>query len=129
MKFFYQPEWPTTLTTWSYNIIILLISIIIWLELTYFQIWTVIFFLVFALIAGLQLLRRQVFVKADHLILRAVVPFNNKRIDYQEIKAVVKNKHGLVIKTKFRDHQLLLTKTSRDKLAEKLSKSISKVRV
>lgn len=121
MKFFYQPEWTTSITSWSYTLIILLSAIITWLEFTYFQIWSALLFCLFFLTAFLQVFRRQVFLKEDGLVLRAVVPFNNKKLAYQEIVGVRKLKNSLEIKTKFRTYQVLMPLARRELCYQKLS--------
>ena len=121
VKFFYQPEWTTSITSWSYTLIILLSAIITWLEFTYFQVWSALLFGFFFLTAFLQVFRRQVFLKEDGLVLRAVVPFNNKKLSYQEIVGVRKFKNGLEIKTKFRTYQVLMPLARRELCYQKLN--------
>jgi hypothetical protein len=72
-RFLYQPDLPTTIICWSYSLIVLLISILLWLEITVFQIWTVLVFLLFLVIAGLQIFFRRVEVTTQELILHTVI--------------------------------------------------------
>lgn len=79
-RFLYQPDLPTTIICWSYSLIVLLISILLWLEITVFQIWTVLVFLLFLVIAGLQIFFRRVEVTTQELILHTVIPQNTKKV-------------------------------------------------
>ena len=45
-KYFYQPDIPVSISCWSFTLMILLFSLLLWLEITVFQIWTVITFII-----------------------------------------------------------------------------------
>ena len=115
-KFFYQPDLPTTVTCWSYTLIILLISILLWLEITVFQVWTVLVFLLFLIISGVQLYFRQVELTKQQLILRTVIPQNTKKLELSSLQ-VVKKKHGqLVLYGKYQSYRIYLLPAQQKKL-------------
>jgi cell division protein FtsW (lipid II flippase) len=115
-KFFYQPDLPTTVTCWSYTLIILLISILLWLEITVFQVWTVLVFLIFLILSGVQLYFRQVELTDQQIVLRTVIPQNTKRMELAGLQ-VVKKSHGqLVLNGKHQSYQIYLLPAKQRKL-------------
>ncbi|KRM87681.1 hypothetical protein FD21_GL001295 [Liquorilactobacillus vini DSM 20605] len=121
-KFFYQPDLPTSVTCWSYTLIILSISILLWLEITVFQIWTVLVFLLFLLVSGIQIYFRQVEVRPDRVVLKTVIPQNNKVLQRSEL-FVSKQPHGcLLFKTKLQTYRIYLLPAARNKLYDLIQK-------
>ena len=92
------------------TLMILLFSLLLWLEITVFQIWTVITFIIFVLVALIQVLLRKVELSDTELSFRAVIPFNNFKIKKVDIKEIEVRKYGLFIKTKYRDYRLIVSK-------------------
>ncbi|MFT9268067.1 MAG: EbsA family protein [Liquorilactobacillus nagelii] len=121
-RFLYQPDLPTTIICWSYSLIVLLISILLWLEITVFQIWTVLVFLLFLVIAGLQIFFRRVEVTTQELILHTVIPQNTKKFTLFEISDLQLQWYGLSFNTKYRQQQLVLTPKSKKNLYNILKK-------
>ena len=109
-KYFYQPVIPVSIFCWSFTLMILLFSLLLWLEITVFQIWTVITFIIFVLVALIQVLLRKVELSDTELSFRAVIPFNNFKIKKVDIKKIEVRKYGLFIKTKYRDYRLIVSK-------------------
>lgn len=67
-RYFYQPNMTTTIISWCWTLMILLIGIIIWLEITHFQWITAAFFVVFIILASLQIFRRTMIVTPTKVI-------------------------------------------------------------
>lgn len=123
-KFFYQPDLPTMVTCWSYTLIILLISILLWLEITVFQVWTVLVFLLFLIVSGVQLHFRQVELTDQQLILRTVIPQNTKKLELTGLQ-VIKKKHGqLVLNGKYQSYRIFLLPSQQEKLYDLLESKI-----
>ncbi|KRM97492.1 hypothetical protein FC19_GL001533 [Liquorilactobacillus aquaticus DSM 21051] len=122
-KFFYQPDFPTSVICWSHTFIILLFGFILWLEITVFQIWTLIALTLFLITAGLQCLLRRVELSQDGLLFHTVIPQNAKRLKFNDIKSVSIKKSKLTIQTKYQKYSFFL----RSKSAKKLYDSIMKL--
>ncbi|MFT8458021.1 MAG: EbsA family protein [Liquorilactobacillus ghanensis] len=120
--FFYQPDLPTSIICWSYSLIVLLISILLWLEITVFQIWTVLVFLLFLVVAGVQLFFRRVEITPTELILHTVIPQNTKRFALADIKDLQARRWLLSFATKYRRQQIIINPRDREKLYDILKK-------
>lgn len=121
-KYFYQPDIPVSISCWSFTLMILLFSLLLWLEITVFQIWTVITFIIFVLVALIQVLLRKVELSDTELSFRAVIPFNNFKIKKVDIKEIEIRKCGLFIKTKYRDYRLIVSKGVAEKAYNNMTK-------
>ncbi|KRL01537.1 EbsA family protein [Liquorilactobacillus capillatus] len=122
-KFFYQPDFSTTVICWSYTFIILLLGFILWLEITFFQVWTLLALVVFTIAAALQLGLRRVEVKQHELILHTVIPQNTKKLQLEDIKKVSKKKGRLVVQTKYHSHSLFMRTKSKQIIYDFLKKA------
>lgn len=122
--YFYQPDIPTSIICWSFTGIVFLISMLLWLEITVFQIWTVVVLILFVIITAVQLYFRRLVFMDDKLVAKTVIPQNSKRILYRKIEEIGV-KHGqVVIKTKFATYSFLLTPGKRKKIIARLKKLI-----
>ena len=107
-KFYYQPDIATSITCWSYTTMILLSSLLLWLEITVFQIWTVIAFVLFLLVAGIQIIRRRLIINENEITIQAVIPFNSKEINVKELVAIEKKRQRIILETKYNKYTLLV---------------------
>lgn len=123
-KYFYQPDIPTSIICWSFTGIVFLISMLLWLEITVFQIWTVIVLILFAIITAVQLYFRRLVFLDDKLVAKTVIPQNSKRILYRKIEKVGVKNGQVVIKTKFSTYSFLLTPGNRKKVIARLKKLV-----
>ena len=71
-RFFYQPSPIISTIDWCWTLVILLTGIIFWLEVTHFQWITLTFLLSFLVIAGAELLDRQLIINGTALIVKNV---------------------------------------------------------
>lgn len=81
----------------------------LWLEITVFQIWTALTFILFLIICLIQLWMRQIILTDNKVVLRAVILFNNKEFQRNELKNVTLTKHGVSFTTKYQTYQILMT--------------------
>ena len=119
--FYCQPDVATSVTCWSYTGMLFLFSLLLWLELTVFQIWTAISFLLFVLVAGIQLYKRRLVLTDDSVEFQTVLSFNNKKIRYQDIKDVELLKNGINITGKNAIITVVLKRKNAKKIYEVLS--------
>ena len=123
-KLFYQPDFSTSIICWSYTFIILLFGFILWLEITVFQIWTLITLVVFLGAAALQFLLRRVEMNHEELILHTVIPQNAKKIKLRDIKNISRKKAKLTIQTKYQTYSFFLCSKSAKKLHDNLKSAL-----
>lgn len=67
-RYFYQPNPVSAVTSWCWTILILLLGIIVWLEFTHFQWITAVLFILFALLAVFQIIRRTMIMTPTALV-------------------------------------------------------------
>ncbi|XIF20222.1 MAG: Hypothetical protein AJITA_00953 [Acetilactobacillus jinshanensis] len=61
-QFYYQPSPIFSTIDWCWTFIVLLTGIIFWLEVTHFQWITIIFFIAFFIVGGLELINRKFWI-------------------------------------------------------------------
>lgn len=119
-KFYCQPDIPSSITCWSYTFMIFLLSLFLWLEITVFQIWTAISFVIFVLVTAIQLWRRQLVITDREVKFKRVLSLNDKSIARSDIKAVVATKCQLKITDQYRTYSVLMLPKSKEKCLELL---------
>lgn len=127
-RFYYQPDLPTSITCWSYTGMFFLFSMLLWLEITVFQIYTAIVFAIFLIAAILQIARRKIVLEDDGVAIKTVFSMNAKKISYDDILNVEVEKHGLAFMTKYQKLSVLMKQKQAEELYETL-KNNKKVRV
>ncbi|MFT8555938.1 MAG: EbsA family protein [Liquorilactobacillus hordei] len=111
-KFWYQPDFATSVICWSFTFMILLLSVLLWLEITVFQIWTVIVFLIFCAITIIQLLLRWIEVGDEQMIVHTIIPQNTKKITLTNIENVRISKYGIIITVKRQKYHFIMSKSN-----------------
>lgn len=111
-KFWYQPDFATSFICWSFTFMILLLSVLLWLEITVFQIWTVIVFLIFCAITIIQLLLRWIEVGDEQMIVHTIIPQNTKKIMLTNIENVRISKYGIIITVKRQKYHFIMSKSN-----------------
>lgn len=127
-RFYYQPDLPTLITCWSYTGMAFLFSMLLWLEITVFQVYTAIVFVIFLIAAILQIARRKIVLEDDGVAIKTVFSMNAKKISYDDILNVEVEKHGLAFTTKYQKLSVMM-KCKNAKELYKILNSPEKVRV
>lgn len=127
-RFNYQPDLPTSITCWSYTGMVFLFSMLLWLEITVFQVYTAIVFVIFLIAAILQITRRKIVLEDDGVAIKTVFSMNAKKISYDDILNVEVEKHGLAFTTKYQKLSVMMKRKQVKKLYETLENN-KKVRV
>lgn len=127
-RFNYQPDLPTSITCWSYTGMVFLFSMLLWLEITVFQVYTAIVFVIFLIAAILQIARRKIVLEDDGVAIKTVFSMNAKKISYDDILNVEVEKHGLAFTTKYQKLSVMMKRKQVEKLYETLENN-KKVRV
>ncbi len=102
---------------------IFLTSLFLWLEITVFQIWTALTFVLFLLVTLIQIFRRKIILTEREVQIKNVLSLNNKKIFRSEIKKVEKTRMQLKITDKYRTYSLLMLPKSKNKCFELLESS------
>lgn len=112
--YFYQPELAKTVILWSWTFCLLLSSLLLWLEITTLQIWTIILFVIFLIVSVIQIFSRKLIIDDKHIKLTKVIRKYNETIDISEIKKVKLRRFGLSFY--FSDGKKSIVLNSRSKL-------------
>lgn len=117
-KFYIQPDVPTSITCWSFTGMIFLFSMLLWLEITVFQVWTLITLIIFLIVTFIEIKGRYIIVDSQKIYYHALIVFNSQEIERSKVKDVEVNKWGVIkIKTTDRDYEFL----TMPKVARKLN--------
>lgn len=112
--YFYQPELAKTVILWSWTFCLLLSSLLLWLEITTLQIWTIILFVIFLIVSVIQIFSRKLIIDDKHIKLTKVIRKYNETIEISEIKKVKLRRFGLSFY--FSDGKKSIVLNSRSKL-------------
>ncbi|MFT8836555.1 EbsA family protein [Liquorilactobacillus satsumensis] len=123
-KFWYQPDFAMAITCWSYTFMIFLAGFLLWLEITVFQVWSGIVFILFGIAVLLQLFLRWVEITPDSqfLILHTVLPQNTKKIKLNTIRNVSSSKTGISFRDDQRQYKIIMLKNKKQMLYNLISK-------
>lgn len=124
-KYCYQPDVATSVICWSFTFMIFLLSMLLWLEITVLQPWTIVTFIIFIVVFALQVGSRQIKLGPDRLLLNKVIKTNNEGISYADISAVATAGHKLLVKTRHNEYELLMKKSSVQEVAQLLRNKIA----
>ncbi|USS91099.1 EbsA family protein [Fructilactobacillus carniphilus] len=121
-KFLYQPQPTTSIICWSWTLIVLLVGVIIWLEITQFQNITFMFFLAFVALTWIQIYFRKMLVWSDTIEIRQVLNPFGKKISLQSISRVQAQRNSIAFNAGGRRYKFLLPANSVIELEELLTK-------
>ncbi|WP_409022565.1 EbsA family protein [Dellaglioa sp. P0083] len=93
--YFYQPELAKTVILWSWTFCLFLGSLLLWLEITTLQIWTIVLFILFLIVSIVQILNRKLIVDDKNIKLTKVIRKHNEIIEISAIKQVKLRRFGL----------------------------------
>ena len=128
-KLYVQPDWPTSIICWAFSLMILDMSLLLWLEITVFQVWTVLAFLLFIAVAAVQVIGRYVVFGEDVLIVHTVISFNSKKIRYDQIKQVTVLRTQVIIAGRYQTIKVLASKKVRQQIVDGIQKHAPSVKI
>lgn len=128
-KLYVQPDWPTSIICWAFSLMILDMSLLLWLEITVFQVWTVLAFLLFIAVAAVQIIGRYVVLGEDGLTVHTVISFNSKKIKYDQIKRVIVLRTQVVIAGRYQTIKMLASKKVRQQIVDGIQKHAPSVKI
>ena len=95
-KYYSQPDVPTSIVCWSFTWMIFLFSMLLWLEITVFQVWTLMTLILFLIVALVELRDRYLQIEDGKINYHALIVFNGQSIKLSDIKEVKHNRWGVV---------------------------------
>ena len=128
-KLYVQPDWPTSIICWAFSLMILDMSLLLWLEITVFQVWTVLAFLLFIAVAAVQVIGRYVVLGEDGLTVHTVISFNSKKIRYDQIKRVTVLRTQVIIAGRYQTIKVLASKKVRQQIVDGIQKHAPLVKI
>ena len=128
-KLYVQPDWPTSIICWAFSLMILDMSLLLWLEITVFQVWTVLAFLLFIAVAAVQVIGRYVVLGEDGLTVHTVISFNSKKIRYDQIKQVTVLRTQVIITGRYQTIKVLASKKVRQQIVDGIQKYAPSVKI
>lgn len=120
-KFLYQPQLLTSCICWSWTLIVMLVGIIVWLEITTFQTITLTIFIIFALLTWIQIYYRKIFVNHDEIKICSVLHPFGKTFSNQLISNVVSKRNSVFFEINGKPYKFLVPSNSAIELAEILA--------
>jgi hypothetical protein len=121
-SFYYQPDFLNNMISWSWTMMILIVGIIFWLEVTTFNWITATFFALFVVVISIQFVSRTVEIIGSELIINRVIKSNFTVLSISKIKNITKGKASLSFEYERKSYKLLMSRKSADKLYQTLTK-------
>ncbi|WP_057906943.1 EbsA family protein [Ligilactobacillus araffinosus] len=95
-RYYSQPDVPTSIVCWSFTWMIFLFSMLLWLEITVFQIWTLMTLILFLIVVLVELRGRYLQIEDGKINYHTLIVFNGQSIKLSDIKEVKHNRWGVV---------------------------------
>lgn len=96
-RYFYQPNMTTTIIDWCWTLMILIVGIIIWLEITHFQWISACFIAVFLIVAFLNVARRTVVITPSKMVYSRILQKDFLTIPLKDIRQPIFTKHTMTM--------------------------------
>lgn len=96
-RYFYQPDLTGTIISWCWTFLLFLIGLIIWLEITYFQWVTAVFFAAFVILTFLEIKRRTVLITPTKLVFSRLLQRDYLMIPLADIRQPRFTKHTVTM--------------------------------
>lgn len=93
-RYYSQPDVPTSIVCWSFTWMIFLFSMLLWLEITVFQIWTLMTLILFLIVVLVELRGRYLQIEDGKINYHTLIVFNGQSIKLSDIKEVKHNRWG-----------------------------------
>ncbi|WP_283596544.1 EbsA family protein [Ligilactobacillus aviarius] len=124
-RYYSQPDVPTSIVCWSFTWMIFLFSMLLWLEITVFQIWTLMTLILFLIVALVELRGRYLQIEDGKINYHTLIVFNGQSIKLSDIKEVKHNRWGVVrFVTEKATHSFLMMPKTATRLAADVAELI-----
>ncbi|MFC6181218.1 EbsA family protein [Lactiplantibacillus daowaiensis] len=116
--FKYQPNLLSSLTVWSWTLLVLMIGIIWWLEVLTFKWQFVLIGLLFIVLVAVQITARRVSIDRNLMIFSSVFNRSWLVIPRDQLERITAIRGGVEVQIDHNQYRFLMTKKSRNKLIE-----------
>ncbi|VDG19581.1 EbsA family protein [Lactiplantibacillus mudanjiangensis] len=116
--FKYQPNLLSSLTVWSWTLLVLMIGIIWWLETLTFKWPFVVIGVVFITLVAIQISLRRVSIDRNLMIFSTVFNRTWLVIPRDQLETIQAIRGGVLVQVDGNQYQFLMTKKSRQQLIE-----------
>lgn len=96
-RYFYQPNLTTAIIDWCWTLMVLIIAIIIWLEITHFQWISACLIALFVILAFLNILRRTVVITPSKMVYSRILQKDFLTIPLKDVRQPIFTKHTLTM--------------------------------
>lgn len=96
-RYFYQPNMTTAIINWCWTLMILIVGIIIWLEITHFQWISACFIAVFLIVSFLNVARRTVVITPSKMVYSRILQKDFFTIPLKDIRQPIFTKHTMTM--------------------------------
>ncbi|GEN94655.1 EbsA family protein [Pediococcus ethanolidurans] len=126
-NFYYQPAFLASVSSWSWTLLVLIMGIIFWLEVTHFNWITAGFFVAFVIICIVQYLTRSIMVQGNQLIINRTLQKNWLTINMMDIQATKATKFGIQFVYNSDQRFFYLSKKDREQLLQILKNNHAEI--
>ncbi|WP_172189676.1 EbsA family protein [Lentilactobacillus kribbianus] len=122
-RFLYQPNPLVSVICWSWTLVIFLIGVIFWLEVTHFQWITLFFFILFALVVWAEIHFRTITIHNGIITVSRVINPKSLVIKTDKISEVSTDNHQIGFVANGKIYHFLVSRNSAIELAELIGES------
>jgi hypothetical protein len=119
-NFYYQPAFLASISSWSWTLLVLIMGVIFWLEVTHFNWITAAFFIGFIIICGVQYFTRSMLVQADKLVVNRSLQKSWLVMNVADIQTMKLTKFGISFMFNSDQYSFYLSKKNREYLFQTL---------
>ena len=119
-NFYYQPAFLASISSWSWTLLVLIMGVIFWLEVTHFNWITAVFFIVFIIIFGVEYFTRSMLVQADKLVVNRSLQKSWLVMNVADIQTMKLTKFGISFMFNSDQYSFYLSKKNREYLFQTL---------
>lgn len=119
-NFYYQPAFLASISSWSWTLLVLIMGVIFWLEVTHFNWIAAAFFIGFIIICGVQYFTRSMLVQADKLVVNRSLQKSWLVMNVADIQTMKLTKFGISFMFNSDQYSFYLSKKNREYLFQTL---------
>lgn len=119
-NFYYQPAFLASISSWSWTLLVFIMGVIFWLEVTHFNWITAAFFIGFIIICGVQYFTRSMLVQADKLVVNRSLQKSWLVMNVADIQTMKLTKFGISFMFNSDQYSFYLSKKNREYLFQTL---------
>ncbi|WP_412990338.1 EbsA family protein [Pediococcus siamensis] len=126
-NYYYQPAFLGSIASWTWTLLILVMGVIFWLEVTHFNWITAGFFVAFIVVVLVQYLTRTLEVQDGNLIINRTLQKTWLVMNIANIQSLRITKFGIQFIYNANSHFFYLTKKDRSQLFQLLKKNHAQI--